>query len=176
VEGLLARDNVVRVLDNLTTGKLANLSRVMHAIELYPGDLADLDFVRRVTNGAELVFHLAGSSDWPDVLPPSAAASHPDALATRHVLRAAWEAKVRRVIYASSLRAYGNTAGAFCSEDGAPPPAGPRGQRQVARRTGLHGVGHATTAWRRFDSATPTSSGRDSRTTAPTRPSSGKRC
>jgi UDP-glucose 4-epimerase len=127
VEALLTRDHEVRVLDNLTTGTLSNLASVMPAIEFHPGDLADLDFVRWVTEGAEWVFHQASPEAWPAVFSPNAFASSADVMATCHVLRAACEAKVRRVIYASSLRVYGPTSGDFSREDQTLLPVAPEG-------------------------------------------------
>jgi UDP-glucose 4-epimerase len=114
VEQLLARHNTVRVLDNLTGTNLVNLCRVLHAIEFYPGDVADLALVRKVTQGVDFVFHLAAAQAPTEV--------HADALGARHVLHAARAARVRRVIYASSLRVYGPTEGAVCHEDEALPP------------------------------------------------------
>jgi UDP-glucose 4-epimerase len=107
VEALLARGHVVRVLDNLATGTLTNLARVMDAIELYLGDVTDRQFVRRVTCGAELVFHHAAPTRWPHTPAGPLAAHGPCAIGTAHVLRAARAARVRRVIYASSFRVYG---------------------------------------------------------------------
>lgn len=109
VEALVGRDHAVRVLDNLTTGQLTNLAKVMDAVEVYAGDLADLALVRRVMRGVEVVFHLACSAG---ALPPeeAPAADHGHAVGTLHVLHAANEARARRVLYASSLWVYGGAA------------------------------------------------------------------
>jgi UDP-glucose 4-epimerase len=117
VEALLDRGHVVRVLDNFSTGTLGNLARVMDAIELFPGDVADLDLVSRAASGVELVFHQA-----PPVRPPAAAAGplaaqYQDAVGAIHVLTAALAAQVRRVIYASSVRVYGHPPAQPCHED-----------------------------------------------------------
>src|SRR5918911_1066595 len=77
VEALLARDHEVRVLDNLSTGALANLALVRGQIEWVQGDILDLDTVRKACHGVELVFHLAA--------PPSVAASVEDPLAAHHI-------------------------------------------------------------------------------------------
>src|SRR4051794_14734155 len=103
VEALLARGHVVRVLDNFSTGRLDNLSQILGRLELFAGDLGDLDFVHKAPRGADLVFHLAMPAVPPH--PPDPAAAHSVAVvATVHVLTAARAAQVRRVIYASSLR------------------------------------------------------------------------
>jgi UDP-glucose 4-epimerase len=133
VEALLARGHAVRVLDNFSSGTLANLSRVLDAIELYPGDLSDLDFVRERMVGAELVFHLATPNRWPDRLSNPVAARYADALGTIHVLSAARETRVRRVVFASSARVYGPAPGQKLSEVAAPAPVDPYA---VAKWTG----------------------------------------
>src|SRR5262245_15051332 len=116
VEALIARDHVVRVLDNLTTGQMTNLSQVMDVVELYPGDLANASLVRQVMRGVELVFHFACTAG---NLPLDEAPTHVNgsAVGTLHVLHAALEARVRRVLYASSLWVYGQGNGRPVHED-----------------------------------------------------------
>ena len=116
VEALIARDHVVRVLDNLTTGQMTNLSQVMDVVELYPGDLADLALVRQVMRGVEVVFHLACTAgNLP--LDEAPAQDNGSAVGTLHVLHAALEARVRRVLYASSLWVYGHGNGRSAHEE-----------------------------------------------------------
>jgi UDP-glucose 4-epimerase len=122
VEQLVARHHAVRVLDNLTGGSLFNLSRVLHAIELYPGDVADLDLLRKVMQGVDFVFHLAAAPGPIGDLPQAGSTVHPDVVGTRNVLHAAAEAGARRVAYASSLLVYGATGGAVCHEERALQP------------------------------------------------------
>jgi UDP-glucose 4-epimerase len=113
VEALVKTGNTVRVVDNLTTGAAANLAAVRDRIELVVGDLRELNLVRRAVSGTEIIFHLAS-----DV---AAAARPPTAPATDtlHVLIAAREAGVRRVLYASCASVYG--AAAHVSESGQGP-------------------------------------------------------
>src|SRR5207248_5693901 len=59
VDALLARGYTVRVLDNFSTGNVANLARALDRIDLVLGDLVDLSLVRRAMAGVELVFHHA---------------------------------------------------------------------------------------------------------------------
>jgi UDP-glucose 4-epimerase len=122
VEHLLARNHRVRVLDNLMGGTIDNLSRVAPAIEFYQGDLADLDLVRRVMQGVEFVFHLAAAPEPFQRLAHFGPAIQADVVGTQHLLSAACEVHVRRLIYASSLRVYGPTSGAICLENPAPQP------------------------------------------------------
>lgn len=116
VEALLGRGHSVRVLDNFSTGALANLSKVRHEIEVLFGDLQDESIVQRAVQGIDLVFHLAvapfGAFEAPEGPPPQAL----HAPETLHVLNAACKAKVKRVIYASSAKVYGNAPGPIIKE------------------------------------------------------------
>src|SRR5215207_11318458 len=87
---LVSTGQVVRVLDNFTTGSLANLAGIINDIELHPGDLADAALLARAMRGVELVFHLGGDPDGRD--DPSGRASGV-AKSTLHVLYAALEAR-----------------------------------------------------------------------------------
>jgi len=106
VEALLANGHTVRVLDDFSSGSLANLAQVQDRIELIRGDVVDLEVVRQAVANVELVFHLAGV--------PSVQRSVLEPLATHrictqgtlHVLLAAREARVQRVIYGASAAAY----------------------------------------------------------------------
>src|SRR5947207_9716757 len=107
VEGLVARGHTVRVLDNFSTGKLENLAAVRGKVELLLGDLTNFNDVREAVRGIDYVFHQAG--------PASNAQAERDPLTTRvgsatgtlHLLIAARDAHVRRLIYASSSGVYG---------------------------------------------------------------------
>jgi UDP-glucose 4-epimerase len=106
VKALLASKRVVRVLDNLSTGSLANLGRCAGHVEMVVADLEDLDVVREMVEGVDVVFHLAAA-------PPEDTAFHLSGfpwqcdVGTAHVLLASRDAGVRRVVYASSTQVYG---------------------------------------------------------------------
>jgi nucleoside-diphosphate-sugar epimerase len=105
---LLGRGDSVRGVDNFATGKRANLAG-LEAMEFVEGDLADLDVAREACAGIEVVFHEAALPSVPrSVLDPIASnAACVDA--TLNLLWAAKEAGVRRVVYAASSSAYGDT-------------------------------------------------------------------
>jgi UDP-glucose 4-epimerase len=100
--------SLVRVLDNLTTGFRENLATVVDRIELVEADLRDLDAVSRAVRDVEIIYHEAAL--------PSVARSVSDPLesnstnitGTLNLLTAARNARVRRVILASSSSIYGN--------------------------------------------------------------------
>jgi UDP-glucose 4-epimerase len=107
VDALLARGHAVRVLDNFSTGREANLAGVRDRIDLRVGDLTDLDQVRAAVAGTELVFHQGALASVPRSVADPLATHRACATGTLHVLMAAREAGVRRVVYAASSSAYG---------------------------------------------------------------------
>ena len=109
VEALLAEGHRVRVVDNLATGRRANLAHLGEAYEWVEGDLGDFDVCQRAVEGASYVFHQAAIPSVPRSVrePLLSHASGPTA--TIHLLEAARQAGVRRVMFAASSSAYGNT-------------------------------------------------------------------
>ncbi len=109
VGALVGRGHRVRVLDNFSTGCLANLDPVRAQIELLTSDLTELNVVRQATEGVELVFHQAALSSVMQSVADPLATHLAAATGTLHVLVAAREAQVSRVIYAASSTAYGDS-------------------------------------------------------------------
>ncbi len=108
VDSLVARGHQVRVLDDFSTGNLANLDRVRSNIELVKGDVADLDTVRAAAKDVELVFHEATLASVHRSIVDPLSTHQICASGTLHVLLAAREQRVRRVIYGASASAYGD--------------------------------------------------------------------
>jgi nucleoside-diphosphate-sugar epimerase len=109
VEALVARGHAVRVLDDLSTGTLDNLREVWGRMEFLRGDVTDPEALRTALEGAELVFHQAALASVPRSLADPLATHHACATGTLRLLLAARDARVRRVIYAASSSAYGNS-------------------------------------------------------------------
>jgi UDP-glucose 4-epimerase len=107
VEALVERGHAVRVLDNFSTGSAENLAGVRGRIELIEADLTDLDAVRAAARDVELVFHQGALASVPRSVADPLATHQACATGTLHVLMAAREARVRRVVYAASSSAYG---------------------------------------------------------------------
>jgi UDP-glucose 4-epimerase len=105
---LATRGLTVRVVDNLSTGKLANLGADLSTVEITQGDLTNLDVIRQAVEGTDYVYHFAMPAAWNDNAPNSILLEHAATTATMHVLIAAREARVKRVIFASSGRVYGS--------------------------------------------------------------------
>jgi UDP-glucose 4-epimerase len=106
-DALLARGHTVRILDNFTTGSMANLASIEDRIELYRADLTDADAVEEAAEGVEVIFHQGALPSVPRSIEDPLATHAVCATGTLHVLQAARKAHARRVIYASSSSAYG---------------------------------------------------------------------
>jgi nucleoside-diphosphate-sugar epimerase len=95
-------------VDNLSTGKRANLVG-LDGMDFLEGDLADLDVARAACAGVEIVFHEAALPSVPRSVLDPVASNVACVDATLNLLVAAKEAGVRRVVYAASSSAYGDT-------------------------------------------------------------------
>jgi nucleoside-diphosphate-sugar epimerase len=107
-EDLVRRGHHVRVADSLITGKRSNLNHIP-GVEFLEGDLAELDFARRSVDGCEYVLHQAAIPSVPRSVKDPIASNRANVDATLNVLVASRDAHVRRVVFAGSSSAYGNT-------------------------------------------------------------------
>jgi UDP-glucose 4-epimerase len=122
----------VRVLDDFSTGKRENLAEIAGRIEVIDGDVRDRACVARAVAGVEVVFHEAAMVSVPKSVAEPVACHEICATGTLNVLVAAREAGVRRVVYAASASAYGNTAECPVREDGALDPQSPYAAAKLA--------------------------------------------
>jgi UDP-N-acetylglucosamine/UDP-N-acetyl-alpha-D-glucosaminouronate 4-epimerase len=130
---LLARGDQVRVLDNFLTGREENLRGAK--VELIRGDLRDLDTVMKAADGADFILHQGAL--------PSVQRSVEDPIETNginiggtlHVLEAARKQKVKRVVFAASSSAYGESPTLPKVETMLPSPLSPYA---VSKLTGEH--------------------------------------
>jgi len=109
VDELVRRGASVRVLDNFFAGKRENLTQVMDRIELVEGDIRDIETCKKVLDGAHYVFHEAALGSVPRSMADPATAIEVNIGGTTNVFTAARDAKVRRVVYASSSSVYGDS-------------------------------------------------------------------
>ncbi len=122
---LLRQRHAVRVLDNFATGKRENLNEVMSQIEFVESDIRDLDAVRRAVEGVDCVFHQAALPSVPRSIADPIASNAVNVDGTLNVLVAARDAKVRRVVFASSSSVYGDNPTLPKREDLPPHPLSP---------------------------------------------------
>jgi UDP-glucose 4-epimerase len=135
VDGLLQAGHSVRVLDNLSTGNLANLTEVRQRMQLIEGDITDLETVRAAMRGVVWVFHEAALASVPRSVADPAATNRVCVDGTVNVLLAARDAKVQRVVYAASSSAYGASPSLPKRETDLPLPLSPYA---VAKLAGEH--------------------------------------
>src|SRR5882724_6902980 len=109
VRALLDRGDEVRGIDNLSTGKRENLSEVLKQMDFRQVDILDLDATRQACEGVDYVLHQAAVPSVPKSVIDPLGSNRANADGTLNVLVAARDAKVKRVVYAASSSAYGDT-------------------------------------------------------------------
>jgi nucleoside-diphosphate-sugar epimerase len=108
-EELTRRGERVRVADSLVTGKRSNLDH-LPSIEFVQGDLADPEFAKQAVQGIDYVLHQAALPSVPRSVKDPITSNRANVDATLNVLVAARDAGVKRLVFAGSSSAYGNTA------------------------------------------------------------------
>jgi UDP-N-acetylglucosamine/UDP-N-acetyl-alpha-D-glucosaminouronate 4-epimerase len=129
---LLARGDKVRVLDNFFSGKRENLAEVAGDVELIEGDVRDGAAVARACAGVEVVFHEAAIPSVPRSLADPLASNDANITGTLNLLHEAKRAGVRRVVYAASSSAYGDTPTLPKIETMTPAPLSPYAVSKLA--------------------------------------------
>jgi len=115
-EELLRRGHRVRVVDNLVTGKRRNLDQIS-AADFVEGDLADRSVAERAAAGVDYVLHQAAIPSVPRSVNDPITSNTANVTSTLNLLVAARDAGVKRLVYAGSSSAYGNTAALPKRED-----------------------------------------------------------
>lgn len=131
---LLARGERVRGIDNFITGKRENLAG-LEGMEFLEGDLTRPEACARACKGIEIVFHEAALASVPRSVADPADTNLHCVTATLNLLIAAKDAGVRRVVYAGSSSAYGDTPTLPKHEQMLPNPISPYA---VAKLAGEH--------------------------------------
>jgi UDP-glucose 4-epimerase len=131
---LLQRGETVRGIDSFITGQRSNLVG-LEAMEFIEGNLADPQFCTKACSGIEVVFHEAALASVPRSVADPATTNLHCVDATLNLLVAARAAGVRRVIYAGSSSAYGDTPTLPKQEEMLPNPISPYA---VAKLAGEH--------------------------------------
>jgi len=109
VDALLERGWAVRVLDDFSSGREENLAHVLGRIELVRGDLADPDTIAAAVEDVEVVFHQGAVPSVPRSVEEPLRTHRANVDGTLLVLESARRAGVRRVVFAASSSAYGDT-------------------------------------------------------------------
>jgi nucleoside-diphosphate-sugar epimerase len=130
VRALLERGDVVRVLDNFSTGSRANLDGL--GVEVVEGELRSYERVHAAVRGVEVVYHLGALGSVPRSVQDPLTSSAVNVEGTLNVLLAARDENVRRVVFSSSSSIYGSSGELPRTEEMAPDPISPYGVAKLA--------------------------------------------
>ncbi len=132
---LLQKGHHVRVIDNLSTGKQSNLdflSSLNGNLRIYHNSITEYEIMRSAFEGVDVVFHHAALASVPYSVEHPLIVHEHCATGTLVVLKAAYDAQVRRVVYASSSAVYGENNADIQREDAIPAPISPYGAAKLA--------------------------------------------
>jgi len=131
-EALRARGDRVRVLDDLSSGRLENLGGPDEGVEFVRGSLTDPAACRAAVAGVAGIFHEAAQVSVPRSIEDPLASYQVNVLGTLNLLEAARAAKVQRVVFAASSAAYGNSESLPKVESMLPQPLSPYASGKLA--------------------------------------------
>lgn len=127
VDELVKRGHSVVVLDDLSAGKEENLAEIRNKITFIKGSITDIEVVRKAMHEAEYVLHLAARTSVPRSVKDPIESNRINIDGTLNVLVAARDAKVKRIVFAASSSAYGETPTLPKVETMRPMPISPYG-------------------------------------------------
>ncbi|MBL8860131.1 MAG: SDR family oxidoreductase [Planctomycetes bacterium] len=150
VHALVARGDRVRVLDDLSTGRLENLSELETSetagaapVQVMRGSITNPLHCKRACEGVLGVFHEAAQVSVPKSIEAPVDSYEINVMGTLRVLEAARVQGVKRVVFAASSAAYGNTATLPKIESMPPEPLSPYASGKLAGEALLRVYGHA---------------------------------
>ena len=129
---LLAEGATVRGIDNLSTGNLANIEEIRSLIDFRSVDILDTDALASATHGVDYIFHEAAIPSVPKSVDDPVGTNGPNLTGTLNVLEAARKASVKRVLYAASSAAYGDSPILPKTEAMLPGPISPYAVQKLA--------------------------------------------
>jgi len=125
VAELVKRGHQVRVLDNFSTGRRQNLTYYLDRVELIEGDLRSAGIVQKAVRDMDYVLHQGALPSVPRSISDPEASTEVNVTGTLNVLMAARDAKVKRVVLASSSSIYGDIEAEYKVETLRPNPMSP---------------------------------------------------
>ena len=129
---LLSRGERVRGVDNFATGKRENIAEILNRIDFREADINDPDAMREACSGVDFVLHQAAIPSVPKSVLDPLGNNRANIDGTVTVLTAALDAKVKRLAYAASSSAYGNTPKLPKHEEMRPDPISPYAVAKLA--------------------------------------------
>jgi UDP-glucose 4-epimerase len=129
---VLSRGDQVRGVDNLSTGNRENIAEILNRIDFREADICDLDTMHKACAGVDFVLHQAAIPSVPKSVLDPLGSNRANIDGTVNVLVAARDAKVKRVVYAASSSAYGDTPTLPKHEEMKPDPISPYAVAKLA--------------------------------------------
>jgi UDP-glucose 4-epimerase len=129
---VFAQGDQVRGIDNLSTGKRENIAEIAGKMDFRETDLGDLAALHDACRGVDYVFHEAAIPSVPKSVLDPVGSNRANVDGTVHLLIAAKEASVKRVVYAASSSAYGDTPTLPKHEEMIPNPVSPYAVAKLA--------------------------------------------
>jgi len=129
---ILKEGHDVRGVDNLATGNAQNIAEIASRIDFRQTDILDLDAMHEACTGVDYVFHEAAIPSVPKSVVDPLGSNRANIDGTVNVLVAARDAKVKRVVYAASSSAYGDTPTLPKREEMPPNPISPYAVAKLA--------------------------------------------
>ncbi|MBN3038324.1 MAG: SDR family oxidoreductase [Candidatus Omnitrophica bacterium] len=129
---LVKRGETVKVIDNFVAGKRENLASFIDKIELVEGDIRDLGLLSEITKGVDYILHQAALRSVPKSVGDPLSYDEVNVHGTLNVLLAAREARVKRVVFASSSSIYGEAQVFPEKETHLPAPVSPYAASKIA--------------------------------------------
>jgi UDP-glucose 4-epimerase len=129
---VLAQGDKVRGVDNLATGNRANLEEIRGRIDFREADILDLKAMHSSCDGVDYVLHQAAIPSVPKSVLDPLGSNQANVDGTVNVLIAARDAKVKRIVYAASSSAYGDTPTLPKHEEMTPNPISPYAVAKLA--------------------------------------------
>lgn len=129
---VLAQGDKVRGIDNLATGKITNLTDILERIDFRQSDLLDAKATQAACEGVDFILHQAAIPSVPRSVRDPLESNRANVDGTVTLLVAAKDAKVKRVVYAASSSAYGDTPTLPKREDMTPNPISPYAVAKLA--------------------------------------------
>src|SRR6185369_2901639 len=130
-EALIRQNHTVRIVDNFSTGKAANIVSFRHKANVIQLDIADGPGLADAFRGADYVIHQAAIPSVPKSMLDPVTSNRANVDGTLNVLVAARDAAVKRLVYASSSSVYGDSPTLPKQEGMAPNPLSPYGAQKL---------------------------------------------
>jgi len=130
--GLVSRGEQVRGVDNFSTGRRENLAEIADRIDFQEADIGDPEAMHKACAGVDYVVHQAAIPSVPKSVLDPLGSNRANVDGTVNVLVAARDAKVKRVVYAASSSAYGDTPTLPKHEGMKPDPISPYAVAKLA--------------------------------------------